>query len=125
MESKGFMFNYQHLAREDAPSFGSPVRLDEGHQEEKDLLERLTELTGLLKKLIRQRDDGTLESILVSKSRLESNGWGTDRELDLYERLDPESRRIKRRSSLDVIDSVFSGLRNAEPDLTREWKDDD
>lgn len=125
MESKGFMFNYQHLAREDTPSLGSSVRMDEEPQEEKDLLERLTELTGLLKKLIRQRDDGTLESILVSKSRLESNGWGTDRELDLYERLDPESRRIKRRSSLDVIDSVFNGLRNAEPDLTREWKDDD
>ncbi len=124
MESKGFMFNYQHFPRENAPSFGSPVRLDEGRQDENDLLERLAELTGLLKKLIRQKDDGASESIIASKSRLESDGWGTDRELDLYERLDPEFRQINVRHSLDVIDSIMGGLRNAEPNLNREWKDD-
>ena len=117
MESKGFLFNYRNSPREDAPSLGRSVHRDEGHQNEEALLERLAELTGLLKKLIRKRCDGDLDSILVSESRLESDGWETDREFDPYERMNPESRGINARPSLELIESIMSGLRNAEPDL--------
>ncbi len=117
MESKGFLFNYRNSPNEDAPSLGRSVHRDEGHRNEEALLERLAELTGLLKTLIRKRGDGDLDSILVSESRLESDGWETDREFDLYERMNPESRGINARPSLELFESIMSGLRNAEPDL--------
>ncbi len=117
MESKGFLFNYRHSPREEGFSLGRSVHMEEGRQNEEDLLERIAELTGLLKKLIRKRGDGDLDSILVSISRLESDGGETDGEFDPYERMNPESRSINTRPSLELIESIMSGLRNAEPDL--------
>lgn len=119
MESKGFLFNYRNSPREDAPSLGRSVHMDEGHQNEAALLERLAELTGLLKKLIRGSGGGALDPILVPESRLESDGWETDGEFDLYERLNPESRGVNTRPPLELLESIMSGLRNAEPDLKR------
>ncbi len=117
MESKGFLFNYRNSSREVAPSLDRSVHMDEGRQNEDALLERLAELTGLLKKLILTRGDSHRDSNLVSKSRLESDGWETDRGFVLYERMNPEPRGINPRPSLEFIESVMGGLRNAEPDL--------
>lgn len=117
MESKGFLFNYRNSSREVAPSLGRSVHMDEGRQNEDAILERLTELMGLLKKLILTRGDSDRASNLVSKSRLESDGWETDRGFVLYERMNPESRGINTRPSLEFIESIMGGLRNAEPDL--------
>ena len=118
MESKGFLFNYRHSPREELPSVDRSARMDKRHQNEEDLLERLAELTGLLK-LIRKRGDGALDSIIVSRSRVESGEWEADREIDPYDRVNLESRGINSRSSLEIVESIMRGLRNAEPDLNR------
>jgi hypothetical protein len=117
MESKGFLFNYRYSPREEAPSLAIPVHMDEGRQNDEALLEHLAELTNLVKKLIRKRGNGTLDSFIESRSRLEADGWETDRELDLYQRLNPESGRINARPAREIIESIMSGLGNIEPDL--------
>ena len=117
MESKGFLFNYRYSPREEAPSLASPVHMDEGRQNEEDLLEHLAELTNLVKKLSKKRGDDALDSFIESRSRLESDGWETDREFDLYQRLNPESGRINARHSREIIESIMSGLGNIESDL--------
>jgi len=117
MESKGFLFNYRYSPSEEAPSLASPVRMDDRDQNEEALLERLAELTGVLKKLIRKRDDDDLDSFIESKSRLRSDNWETNRELDLYQRLNPVSGRINARPAREIIESIMSGLGNIESDL--------
>ena len=117
MESKGFLFNYRYSPREEALSLASPVHMDEGRENEEALVEHLAELTNLVKKLIRKRGDDALDSFIESRSRLEADGWETDREFDLYQRLNPESGQINARPSREIIESIMSGLGNMESDL--------
>ncbi len=117
MESKGFLFNYRYSPREEALSLASPVLMDEGRENEEALVERLAELTNLVKKLIRKRGDDALDSFIESRSRLEADGWETDREFDLYQRLNTESGQINARPSREIIESIMSGLGNMESDL--------
>jgi len=117
MESKGFLFNYRYSPREEALSLASPVHMDEGRENEEALVEHLAELTNLVKKLIRKRGDDALDSFIESRSRLEADGWETDRELDLYQILNPESGQINARPSREIIESIMSGLGNMESDL--------
>ena len=112
MESKGFLFNYRYSPIE-APSLGSSIDTERGNRKDEALLERLGELTGLLKTLIIERGDGDL----VSKSRLESDGWETDRESDLYKRINPEYGRGNARPSPELVESIMRGLGNIESDL--------
>ena len=117
MESKGFLFNYRYSPLEEAPSLDSPVRTDDGGQNEGALLERLAELTGLLEMLIRKRGNGALDSFIESRSRPESEGRETDREFDLYERIDSGYGPRNAIHSRAIIESIMSGLGNVESDL--------
>ena len=117
MESKGFLFNYRYSPMEEAPSLGSPVRIDDGGQNEEALLERLAELTGLLEVLIRKRGNGALDSFSVSRSRPESEDREANREFDLYERIDSDFGPRNARPTREIIESIMSGLGNVESDL--------
>jgi len=117
MESKGFLFNYRYSPMEEAPSLGSPVRIDDGGQNEEALLERLAELTGLLEVLIRKRGNGALDSFSVSRSRPESEDREANREFDLYERIDSDFGPRNAIHSREIIESIMSGLGNVESDL--------
>ena len=117
MESKGFLFNYRYSPLEEAPSLDSPVRIDDGGKNEEALLERLAEVTGLLEMLIRKRGNGALDSFIESRSRPESEGRETDREFDLYERIDSGFGPRNAIHSRAIIESIMSGLGNVESDL--------